>query len=133
MATIHLQASGDTWWRQSQQDLRAAEHLLQGGFARHAAVMAHLAVEKALKAAYRAQHSEAPPVSHDVAYLADQLTWPEAMPYDHARSLDALARHGVVALYSDQAFGAGVPSDRDEARARVADAHHLIETLGRMT
>jgi len=128
MPSIHLNASSDTWWTQAQQDLRAAEHLLQGGFARHAAVLAHLAVEKALKAVYRHQHEAVPPASHDVVYLAEHVTWPETAPHNRARALDALSSHGVVALYTDQAFGAGVPNDAT-ARARLADAHLLIDAL----
>lgn len=129
MSTIHLNASADTWWRQAQCDLRAAEHLLQGGFARHAAVLAHLAVEKALKAVYRHQHEAPPPASHDVIYLAEQIAWPEENAvHDRARMLDALGDHGVVALYTDQAFGPGVPNDAT-ARARLADAHMLIQAL----
>lgn len=129
MPSIHLNASSDTWWTQAQCDLRAAEHLLQGGFARHAAVLAHLAVEKALKAVYRHQHEAPPPASHDVTYLAEQIAWPEEnAPHDCARILDALGDRGVVALYTDQAFGPGVPSDAT-ARARLADAHVLIQAL----
>ena len=129
MPSIHLNASADTWWTQAQRDLRAAEHLLQGGFARHAAVLAHLAVEKALKSTYRRQHETPPPASHDVSYLAAQIAWPDDAPHDRTRALDALGDYGVVALYSDQAFGPGVPDNEAEARARLADAHLLIDAL----
>lgn len=129
MASIHLNASATTWWTQAHDDLRAAGHLLQGGFARHALVLAHLAVEKALKAVYRAQHGAPPPASHDVTYLAEQVDWPREAAYDRARMLDALGDYGVVALYPDQAFGPGLPHDLPTARARLADARLLIQAL----
>ena len=132
MSSIHLDASADAWWAHARRDLRAAEHLLQGGFDRHAAVLAHLAVEKALKAVYRQQHEAAPPASHDVAYLAEQITWPNEAAHDRARALDALGNHGVVALYPDQAFGPGLPDSESEARARLADAHSLVDALARV-
>ena len=130
MATIHLTASAETWWQHAHQDLAAANHLLQGDFARHAVVLAHLAVEKALKATYRHQHTRTPPASHDVTYLAEQIDWPDGPDsHDRAVMLDALNVRGVVALYPDQPFGPGVPNNIAEARARVSDAHTLLRIL----
>ena len=78
----------ETWMEQAQRDLHAAEHLLEGAFAAHATVLAHLAVEKAMKGIFRRQSGENPPVTHDLRQLAGRidLTWNR----DRQEALDSL-------------------------------------------
>lgn len=118
----------DTWLRQARRDLQAAEHLLRGGFAAHATVMAHMAVEKALKGLFRRQTGDNPPVSHDLRHLARRvdLSWDR----DRRSALDGLSDVSIVALYApDQPFGHPVSEQETPARERVADARMLVDWM----
>ncbi|WP_022836421.1 HEPN domain-containing protein [Salisaeta longa] len=113
--------SPDDWMAQATTDLRAAEHLLTGGFARHAAVLAHLAAERAMKAVWQARHGGTPPVTHHLPVLREDVPGP--VPALVEEALDALARGGLPALYADT-WTDGVPAAA--ARARVSHAHDVF-------
>jgi HEPN domain-containing protein len=131
----------DEWRRQAVRDLAAARHLVDGGFLSPAVALAHLAVEKALKALYRAQADATPPaargarfaanppVSHDLAWLATatDLTLPADLR-DALRALDATG--GILALYPDGLLDAPLATDRPAARAHVAAAAALLDWIG---
>jgi HEPN domain-containing protein len=122
--------NADTWIEQAERDLRAAEHLLGGGFSAHATVLAHLAVEKALKGLLRRQTGEQPPVTHDLRHLAGRVnrTWGR----DHREALDTLSDVSILSLYApDRPFGHPVSDQTDAARQRVADARMLVGWLTR--
>ena len=117
-----------TWTEQAEDDLRAAEHLLRGDFPAHATVLAHLAVEKALKGVFRGQTGENPPVTHDLRQLARRLdlTWSR----DRREALDDLSDVSILALYApDRPFGHPVSNHEATARKRVADARILVGWL----
>ncbi len=128
----------DEWRRQAVRDLAAAQHLLGGGFLPPAVALAHLAVEKALKALYRAQadatppaargarFEPTPPVTHDLAWLATatDLTLPADL-HDALRALNATG--GILALYPDGLLDAPLATDRAAARAHVAAAADLLD------
>lgn len=118
----------DTWIEQAKQDLKAAEHLLQGGYPAHATVLAHLAVEKALKGLFRFQKGENPPVTHDLRHLAQRvdLSWNR----DRQDALDGLSDTSILALYApDRPFGHPVSEQEAPAHERVADARLLVDWL----
>lgn len=121
----------DTWLKQAQCDLQAAEHLLQGDYPAHATVLAHLALEKALKGIVRQQTGDQPPVTHDLRYLAGRvdLSWNS----DRWDALDGLSDVSILSLYApDRVFGHPVSDRRDAARKRVADARLLVDWLRRV-
>jgi HEPN domain-containing protein len=60
----------ETWMTQARRDLHAAEHLLRGDVPAHATVFAHLAVEKAMKGAFRRRTGKHPLVTHDLRHPA---------------------------------------------------------------
>ena len=120
----------DTWTEQAERDLRAAEYLLRGGFPAHATVLAHLAVEKALKGALTAQTDRTPPVTHDLRHLAGRLdrTWDR----NRQAALDNLSDVSILSLYApDRPFGHPVSDQEGAARERVADARMLVGWLTR--
>jgi HEPN domain-containing protein len=125
--------SADEWWRQAGRDLRAAEHLLAGDFPAHASVLAHLAVEKAMKSVLR-RRGEAVPVTHALRRLADRLgldAGAEGWSADLQDALDTLADTSILALYApDRPFGHAVSDEgslsADAARQRVAAARTVI-------
>lgn len=118
----------DTWIAQAQRDLQAAEHLLRGDFAAHATVLAHLAVEKALKGVFKEQTGSHPPVTHGLRHLAQRvdLSWNR----DRRDALDGLSDTSILSLYApDQPFGHPVSEQEIPARERVADARLLVDWL----
>lgn len=120
----------DTWSEQAKRDLQAAEHLLRGDYPAHATVLAHLAVEKALKGVFKRQTGDNPLVTHDLRDLARRVnrTWNR----DRRDALDGLSDVSILALYApDQPFGHPVSDRTDAARERVADARVLVEWLVR--
>src|SRR5207302_63144 len=82
--------------------LESAELLQHAG--KYALVLFHcqLAVEKALKAAYVAEHDSAPPPTHDLLELAETLgrEWTE----EQKTLLDALSDLAVLARYGDETW-----------------------------
>jgi HEPN domain-containing protein len=122
--------SADTWLDQATRDLEAAEHLLAGGYSAHATVLAHLAVEKALKAVFKAQLDENPPVTHDLRYLAGRVHVPWSQ--DHWDALGNLSDVSILSLYApDAPFGHPVSDRADAARQRVSDARMLVGRMHR--
>lgn len=117
----------DEWLRQANRDLRAAEHLLEGSFYTHATVIAHLAVEKALKGLYRAQTDENPPVTHNLQYLAERTNL--TVPGDLRSALDVLSDESILNLYPDRIFDRQQSFDREHARERITAAHALVNWI----
>ncbi len=117
----------DEWLRQAGRDLRAAEHLLEGGFFDHATMLAHLAVEKALKGAYRARFDAHPPVTHNLQYLAERTDL--TVPADLREAIDLLRDESILNLYPDRAFDRQRTFDREHARERISAAHALMNWI----
>jgi len=124
----HTQLSASAWWAQSERDADAADLLLQGGLEAHAVAMAHLSVEKALKAVYRSQQKGAPPVTHNLTVLAERVAL--ALPPELAAALDDLSGLDVSLLYQPEAlFRRRLPTSMPDARKLVADAKALREWI----
>ncbi|NBB73051.1 MAG: HEPN domain-containing protein [Bacteroidetes bacterium] len=119
--------SADAWLHQAERDLHAADHLLSGGFFPHATVIAHLAVEKALKGTYRARLGRNPPVTHNLQHLAERIDL--TVPADLREALDLLSDESILRLYPDRLFQDAPDYDRDHARERVAAAHALLNWI----
>ena len=124
----HRRLSPSDWWEQSRRDLRAAEHLLQGGFEPQAVAFAHLAVEKALKAVVRGLTSETPPVTHNLIELARRTgaEWPAEM----VETLDHLSGFDISLLYEpDALFRRRLPDRDGDARQAVADGRAIVDWI----
>lgn len=87
-------------WRKGAEDaLRSAVLLLQGNQYHHALFLCHLAVEKALKAAWVAERdTEEPPRTHDLLQLATVLRreWTD----DQLLQFETLTRFVIDARYA---------------------------------
>jgi hypothetical protein len=123
----------DTWFEQAVQDLRAAEHLLGGGYAPHATVLAHLAVEKALKGLFRERAGATPPPTHNLRYLVKRLRLDlgvDGWSHNLQDALDGLSDVTLLFLYApDRPFGHPVSDRMDAARERVAHAQVLVQWM----
>lgn len=132
LSPAHIDVTADAWYDQSERDRRAAEHLLRGGFAAHATVTAHLAVEKALKGWMCARDAATPPVTHDLRLLADRLELHrvDGWTSDLQDALDGLSDVSILSLYApDRPFGHPVATSMDVARERVAAALSLLDWI----
>ena len=87
------------WQKGARRAFRAAE-LTHGERDYELALFhCHLAVEKALKALYIQQRNTAAPKSHDLSYLALQIT--HGLPAEQVELLKELNQFCIEARYSD--------------------------------
>lgn len=109
------------WQAQAERERATAYALQQVERPRAALVFAHLAVEKALKALYRAQHDAHPPVSHNLVYLAERTNL--LIPDDLQPTLDRLNDVSIVHLYS------GAPTTAADAASVLAATDRLFDWI----
>jgi len=62
----------EEWFTQSEYDFQTAQAMLSSGRNIYAVFMAHLAIEKALKAIYHKKFGELPPKTHSLSWLVKQ-------------------------------------------------------------
>lgn len=76
--------------------------------------MCHLAVEKLLKALYEAQLKKAPPKTHNLIFLTNEVGL--AVPEEHLKTLESLNDISVVTRYPEdiQALVKAFKKDRVE-------------------
>ena len=65
--------SQEEWYLQAEYDMVTAESLYTAKRYIHAVFMAHLALEKGLKARYLTETKKIPPKTHDLEYLIDAM------------------------------------------------------------
>lgn len=90
-------------WQKGAKDALEVARLAHGkGKYSLALFHCHLAVEKALKAAFIADKDTAPPATHDLFDLAHTLkrSWQE----DDRTALDALSDFAILARYGDETW-----------------------------
>ncbi len=105
----------EVWLEQAKRERSTAHDLVKLGRERAAAVFAHLAIEKALKAYYRQKHERHPPVSHNLVYLAERTNL--LLPDELKQRLEALNDVSIVHLYS----GTPEPSENVDALLEATD------------
>ena len=84
----------EEWLKQSDYDLEVAELMLSGGRNIYAVFMAHLSIEKALKAVYHKKFSEMPPKTHNLMFLLNKN---ELFPPENVGEFIAELDHASVA------------------------------------
>jgi HEPN domain-containing protein len=114
------------WQRGARDSLESAVLLHKAG--KYAIVLFHcqLAVEKALKAAYIAEHDSAPPPTHDLLELAEGLKreWTE----DQLTLLDALSDLAILARYGDETWQE-VQATEDASKRWLTQAKSFLSLL----
>jgi HEPN domain-containing protein len=109
------------YWRDgSEDDIEAAEALLEKGKFRHALFFAHLTIEKVLKAHVTRATSDVPPRTHDLLRLADLARL--VLANEQRTFLARLQRYCLEGRYPD--LSPAVPP-ADEARAEVEQAKEI--------
>lgn len=77
-----MNEEANDWWRQAQADMSAAAYNVQGGYWWVASWCVQQAVEKGLKGLLHDRTSLAPPRTHNLRYLGNQLSVPDEMRID---------------------------------------------------
>lgn len=88
-------------WKDGARDaFDTAEKLYASKKYHHALFFCHLAVEKALKAAYMLEHNKMPPHTHDLVLLASRLSMP--MGPEQLNKLAEITTFNIDARYDEE-------------------------------
>lgn len=87
------------WQEGATQSLRDAQTLLESGSYASALFHCHLAVEKAMKAAIVGEKNVAPPFTHSLTLLAEQIK--KEWTAEQRETLEELTRFAIAARYED--------------------------------
>ena len=109
----------ERWLRYSGEDLVTARVTFAGNRWAATSFYAHLAAEKALKAIWVEGKALAPPRTHDLVRLAEEL----GLPADWLDELDALSRVYLVSRYPEASADEALPYGIDEP---AAQGHLLV-------
>ena len=114
----------DYWRLGSEEDIAAAETLMEKGHLRHGLFFAHLAIEKILKAHVTHKTGETPPRIHNLIRLAELA----GVALDPKRA-DFLRRFNLYQLEGrhPEIFEARV--EAETANERLASAREMVEWL----
>jgi HEPN domain-containing protein len=115
------------YWRDAaNEEWEAAQVLQKNGMYRVALFHCHLAVEKALKAAYVREYNASPPPLHDLLDLAVRLSvdWTD----DQKQQLEDLTRYVIDARYADPAW-AGEQATDENARLWLQQSKEFLSLL----
>lgn len=121
---MDVQKQIDYWRASGEEDIQAAETLLEKGHLRHALFFAHLAMEKTLKAHVTRQMRDVPPRTHNLVRLAE-LAGLEIAPEQVA----FLREFGVYQLEGRYPHGRQGSLDADIARRDLAGVEEMLRWL----
>lgn len=89
----------DYWRTSSDEDFAAAQCLFEKGHLRHSLFLAHLAVEKAIKANVVRQTKDIPPKIHNLTRLADMAKL--SLNAEQANFIQTLGAYQLEGRYPD--------------------------------
>jgi len=102
-------------WQQGARDaLKSSKLLCRGKQYASALFHCHLAVEKALKAAYIEQHDEDHPYTHDILQLA--LLLKKSWTVEEKTIFSELTDYAVAARYGDPSFADQQATEQNAVR-----------------
>lgn len=114
-------------WREGARDeLKSAKLLRDGGLHPGVLFHCHLAVEKALKAAYMQEYRKQPPLTHDLLQIALRLdrNWADT----EKTLLADLTEYAVAARYDDPGW-ADREATADATATWIETVDSLLSTL----
>jgi HEPN domain-containing protein len=113
------------YWRQSsEEDWEVARFLLTNGRIRHSLFLAHLSLEKMLKALVVKETKAIPPKIHKLERLAELAG--VSLSTEQKRFLAEFGAYQLIGRYPDQAQ---VKIDPETARKDFAEAEEIIKWL----
>ena len=111
-------------YSRSEEDIAAAETLMEKGHLRHALFFAHLAIEKILKAHVTRKTGDVPPRIHNLVRLAEMAE----VALDPKRA-DFLRRFNLYQLEGRYPEMFEARLDAETANERLASAREMVEWL----
>lgn len=114
------------WKKGAIDSLEVAVMCVEANKYEHALFNSHLAVEKALKSLYILEKDEAPPYTHDLCDIVQQLS--VNLPDDKLDNLREMSRLSVRARYADHKWSAEQATESN-AKYWVDQASYLINLL----
>ncbi len=114
----------DYWRSGSEEDIAAAETLMERGHLRHALFFAHLCLEKALKAHVTRKTGDVPPRIHNLVRLAELA----GLALDSERA-DFLRRFNLYQLEGRYPEMGEAQLDTETANERLALAKEMVGWL----
>jgi HEPN domain-containing protein len=112
------------WITGAEEDFAAAQSLFEKGHLRHCLFLAHLAVEKMLKAHVVRQTKDIPPKIHNLTRLA-QITKLKLQP----RQEQFLREFGIYQLEGRYPDVEQMPFDRNSAEQEMSRVGELLKWL----
>ena len=112
------------WITGAEEDFAAAQSLFERGHLRHCLFLAHLAVEKMLKAQVIRQTKDVPPKIHNLARLA-QITKLKLQPQQE----QFLREFGIYQLEGRYPDVEQMPFDRNSAEQEMSRVGELLKWL----
>jgi HEPN domain-containing protein len=92
--------TSEEWLRQADYDYDTAEYMFNGGRYFYSVFMAHLALEKSLKAVYTKKFGEIPPKVHNLIYFLEKTDLQP--PEEISKFLINLNNANVVTRYPEE-------------------------------
>jgi HEPN domain-containing protein len=114
----------DYWRHGSEEDMDAAEVLMEKGIIRHALFFAELAVEKMIKAYLASKIKDIPPKTHDLLRLSDLAEIP--LSPDFRRFLARFQEYCLEGRYPE--YIPSAPS-RDQAESEFQECREFLSWL----
>jgi len=114
----------DYWRIGSEEDIAAAQVLVEKGHLRHGLFFAHLAIEKILKAHVVRKTGDAPPYIHNLIRLAEIA----GLALDPERT-DLLRRFNLYQLAGRYPDHGKIQLDNRIANERLSQAREMVEWL----
>ncbi|MBM4047456.1 MAG: HEPN domain-containing protein [Planctomycetes bacterium] len=112
------------WLAQADYDFDTAEYMFRGGRYIYAVFMAHLAIEKGLKAIWQAKLAGTPPKIHNLLYLVQRIG---VTPPQHVHDILAtLSGVSVPTRYPDNLQKVLRDYTEDKTRRLLVDAKEAL-------
>ncbi len=124
MVAVDIQKQIDYWRNGAEEDVAAADSLLEKKHPRHALFFAHLAVEKMLKAHVVKVTNRVPPRIHDLVRLAEIAG--VGLSSERRDTLGRLRQYCLEGRYP-QSYPP--PPTLQEAESRIEEAREVLKWL----
>lgn len=121
---VNIQKQVEYWKNGADEDIKAAEALLDKASYRHALFFLHLTIEKILKAHVSKVTVDIPPRIHNLLRLAEIAGL--ELPDEYSKFIRYLNRHQMDGRYPDQTSAV---IDKDRAKRDMEKTREIFEWL----
>ncbi len=116
------------WVTSAEQDWMVAGHLFEKQDFSYALFLAHLALEKMLKAVFASRYEETPPLTHRLPFLAERSGL--KLSPEQLELLEAVTDFNLEARYPDEKFSFRQKCTREFTHGYLAKIEEMSLWLG---